>query len=878
MKTLPFEYWQADYKETEMPSPLQRYWVHRCLEMLDPDTSHLYGLGIVNLYDLLKEFSTSPLRINNRPNYRTFFFLLSEISFRLNKEGTLLKELFTLSEIPKSYDDFVKTTEGGLWMARQSYDDDGKKKESAPINDFVTWLTSETKSESGAMLSLAETIESLFIRPKQWLDAHANCLSCLLTQEIGESDLSQLDAITESWFIELISRYGHAPVHLSNVLQETFLTQSSLTFTERLGGLFQHLHKQEHPYVVYLRLQARRELLSLGRIGSVEFLSQIDSGIQVALNNLQQGKISEEEYELVKEFFFEGRLSERLLFAVISVEASNVGSAARKGLQLLEEALIQARFEFERSSFSIDNTLYVVDESENQIQKFTRRQAITQNYFSTGSPARFSNILRRLEYLRTSQSFPVHDLIEHIVSLAMGWHGHAIESQSTEISFMSHWIELEQLFKTMRNHRIIEGDGSEGDLLVKLIANVLTQLDRAEMLRNLWGDLGRCGIFPPKPYLSHASGYAWFTPSFSKRKTVNPEQTYVPYRRWKQQKPDLIIKNRESRKDIKHYRLPTGFVPLCGEQSSVQVEETWLAGPKLGHGWEFPNLRELFMERDPNLESALYLVRHWEQVVGPLSSEKLRQEYTVVHTLQRSQVLAYAELLRFTKSLPDGKYIFNSIYKWIREKHPDQDLDLRGILVLRYPDEIITGLMEYGFDTSTEIVKRTRNMAKMARELEPHRQKLELLNKVAEEIAHNPTTPDGVLMELFRNTTPYPSSLQTLVNEYYLDKLQPILLKQPLLYKRMESVVAQLTTTISDELAESRRKQLSYIWQLDLMRRTRNEMAHNAATAKNMSSLSRQLYQFSKRYITHIIFSVPPIWRVLSDTDLQSILEGKRIK
>ena len=128
------------------------------------------------------------------------------------------------------------------------------------------------------------------------------------------------------------------------------------------------------------------------------------------------------------------------------------------------------------------------------------------------------------------------------------------------------------------------------------------------MLRNLWGDLSRCGVFPPKPYLSHVSGYAWYTPAYENRKRQEQKQDLVSYRRWRSQKPDLYIKNIEHR-TLKHYRLPMGFVLFCLDEEQIFAQETWLAGPKLNDNWRFPNLRELFHKQTPNLESILYVSR-----------------------------------------------------------------------------------------------------------------------------------------------------------------------------------------------------------------------------------------------------------------------------
>lgn len=143
MKNLPIEYWQQDYET--IPSFSQRYWVQRCLELLDADTSHLFSLESVNSAMLLEELvNTSPNRPDRKKfdgsNARTFHFLLSELQNCISSDVAFKK--FCHQHFPSSFD----------YEEVKRIVDDGVQKSSSLFDEYGRSLKGENSSEITAKL------------------------------------------------------------------------------------------------------------------------------------------------------------------------------------------------------------------------------------------------------------------------------------------------------------------------------------------------------------------------------------------------------------------------------------------------------------------------------------------------------------------------------------------------------------------------------------------------------------------------------------------------------------------------------------------------------------------------------------------------------
>jgi hypothetical protein len=355
-----------------------------------------------------------------------------------------------------------------------------------------------------------------------------------------------------------------------------------------------------------MRLQARKELGRIGTVEHVRFSISCPEGYNIVEELLANTKIRLGEARKAKDFFFDGEASKRLVFAIVQVEAGNIGSATRSSIHFLDAALNKARFEYERSRLSIDNTVYVYDHTQQSLTRFTRRQALADRYVAKGHPVHFERLIYRLNQLQSIPDPRIDEsVINQLTDLALQWHRHAVESSPPEIRFMNHWIELEQLFKTAKSLNLTSA--SPGDTLVRALAQALIHREKRVLLQDLWGDLQRCNVMGPKPYLVRHSGRARYTESYLSRLYQTDNRSY---RRWKNHPIDVEILN-ENNKRLKGYRIPAGFRVFVEDGQYVRAG-MWLAGPDLARASELPILRPLFKGVVPGLANTLYLALHWD--------------------------------------------------------------------------------------------------------------------------------------------------------------------------------------------------------------------------------------------------------------------------
>jgi hypothetical protein len=841
MKTLPVEYWEHDY--IDLPTYYQRYWVQRCLELLDADTGHMSGLPLVNSASLIRELiNTPPNRPNSNrfgSNSRTFHFLLNEFAAWFSRDDVLHRFLTDQGvSMPLSWNELKKVLNDGTDMSSKLFDASGIERgnsEGVTLKGFATWLQSEGMAEGSGTGIVKQVHNLLQDWQDEWIRAHEYTLWNLLRQldtEACEPVEVALETATCSWLLEMVVQRNHSPTYLSEVLRSVFLEHSRQDFLTRLDSLFDLLRVNRREFTVFMRLQARRELGRIGQVGHVSFSTSCQEGNRVAVRLLSEGTLRPKEGKRAKDFFYRGETTPRFVFAVAQMEAENTGNAARLALEQLDIALKQARFEFERSTLSVDNVIYIYDSTNHCLERFTKRQAQADRYVSHGHPVRFERLVCRLNELQSvPKPWLKETIIDQVSDLALQWHRHAVESSAPEIRFMNHWIELEQLFKTARAENLTPL--SPGDAVVQTLAGALAEEERIHTLEDLWGDLKRCNVLGPKPYLVRHTGRVRYTQAYLDRLYGSRSKTHTrSYRRWKKQPIDIEIRDLNRHKRLKGYRIPPGYRVFFNDNDKVSAGH-WLAGPDLHEATKPEYFRPLFARSSPNLVSALYLVQCWpETIKSSLTAEQRTQLDD--HRWRRLSQLA----LRDVQDFEQAGRLGHELSCPVTQLATDQE-------------RLDALLARQGWPIETGLRARLRHVSSRLQALEKqgHLATLHDLERIARALVSSEKTPVRVWLELFRDCPLDYRKLEQILR-HHVDDLLEDLPDQPLLLSR----VKQASRVIRTDDSESRITK--YIWSLDRMRRTRNEIVHTGVVPRNMSLFARQLYHYSKIYIRLILYAL----------------------
>lgn len=849
MKTLPVEYWQHDY--SEMPRYYQRYWIQRCLELLDAETRYTFGLDTINSATLVRDLvETSSIRYNRKEkgtNARTFHFLLHELYERLDSDTAL--EVF-IDRSGLSSRDFRSAVSEGVRKSSLLFDPIGLRIGNTvgfTKEQFAGWLCEKGMAQGDDTGIIARVCSALKEDRQGWLRAHTDVLRDLLhrsNQYTRDAVLEEsLDSVTRSWLFEMIVHDNCGPVHLSETFRSIFLRRRRASFAQRLERLFNALRTEQHDFTVFMRLQARKELGRIGTVEQVRFSVRCLEGHNIVQTLLGQGRMSPMEARRARDFFFDGEASKRLIFAVAQVEGGNIGSATRSSLQLLHSALDKAKFEYERSRLSIDNAVYAYDHDEDSLARFTRRQAQADRYIARGNTVQFESLIYRLDRLQSSpNSWVDASVLRQITDLALQWHRHAVESSPPEIRFMNHWIELEQLFKTAKSLGLTTA--SPGDTLVRALSRALVYREKRLLLQDLWGDLQRCNILGPKPYLLNHSGRVRFTESFIERLySEEDRRADRSYRRWKGQEVDIEIwdKHRREPKPLKTYRIPPGF-RVFAEDGQLVKTGTWIAGPDIGRLSEFKSLKPLFKNAIPGLANTLYLILHWDALSSLTEGQRSSlqdNEYYTLESLSHRDVLDYEE----TRRMAD--YLSREI---------QSNLDPNCMLINER--EIDAALERVGWPAKGGLRARFKYVTNKLRDLRGKRV-LAILNRLEEVglwLRDNQSTPTAIWVELFRDREPDFWALEDLLL-HHVDDLLRILPEQPLLQSRIHQVADTVRLGYQDNNFTSD-PLVCYAATLDRMRRARNTLVHSGTVPEEISLLSRELYYYSRTYLKTIIHSL----------------------
>lgn len=840
MKNLPAELWKEAYAAE--PAFYQRYWVQLWLEMLDADTHYLFDLGTTDLVQLLEELKETPSTIpvvgKTVGNDRTIFFLLCEIQNRLQDDATLAELL-----APERYRALEAAISRLIAQGKPFFDEhDPSKKQpnrdkrrlvergaqvGLVCNDQIESVLTELREDSGYTKLLCGVLA-------YWLSHPADARDIQYEKVIG--------ALTRSLQFDLVIRQRFSAAFLSEYAAKTFLaTEHQAGFLDRLHRFLPNLTAQVHEFDVFMRLQARKELRQVQRVGAIEIAERLPEMISLIERLADSEHLERHCIQPAKQFFFEGAQSERMIFAIVRrVKAPNMASAAAHSVRELESSLQRARFEFELSSFSLDNHMYIFNHMLPALEPFTKRQAVPRGYGRKGRTGKLNALLGKIEQAQLRNDIP-SNLLEKVTNIAVQWHQQAVDAVTPEARFMNHWISLEQLLKEVEPYQ-----RSTADLVVLALANMLDAHHAQSLLVNLWGDLIRCGMTGSPPVVSEWTGTVRYTNALNMRLNFRTGivaargQPDGAYEGLASQSPDIMVTSKNSEVD-KVYRVTDGFQLFVKDGQMIRAGEL-ICGPVINNEPSMGRLLgPLFQDVRPHLENVVYILKHC---------------YGSIHVLEAGMPRLPA-ISAFVSDLPPEQ--LQQVYRFEQQLH--------HLSANHWPFRSALNSLDLDLETLIAWWRSTpaplwNNWATANNAWQRVASYLESLNapcgeseiiciclwNLALQLSRYwclNSLPSGILVELYRYQTPHWSVLlDSLKNHEWRDSLRQVCPKQPLLQTRISQV---------QEMIEGNPVKAEYLWELDRMRRTRNRLVHDAEVPIGIEPLSKRLYQWSRIYITKVL-------------------------
>lgn len=524
--------------------------------------------------------------------------------------------------------------------------------------------------------------------------------------------------------------------------------------------------------------------------------------------------------------------------AILNIEVDDSGKAAAIAVYELNNALHQARYEFETSSFSLDNHIMIYDETAQVFIPFTKRQALQNSYGRKGSPEHLEKFLLKLDIVK-NRHHNSKVIVDKVSKFALQWHRNAMDSKSPEVRFMNHWIALEQLFKNLdsRENKV----NASADILVRGVAGALDSDQQERLLTNLWGDLLRCDFMEKKPLISHHAGEVVFSRSFTEK--INPKSKIV--------ESETSSRNSDNTIDIrimspannvqKNYRIEHGFRVFVSDGQRIKIGE-WLAGLPLTNIEGASKIYHyLFEGLEPPINNLVYLWRHhWsfikKHIFPYIGDTHLDDLIEASKGLDADLLDSYKKIETLVTDLPD-------------EEFPDS---LTGHVENKVEYVINNWIKQ---DSTVHDTSEKTMWFPNLHSLQGKQNKLIKFLPAYRTISHS----FGILLKEcgYKNLPP------ALVRELYRDCELPLERLYSIFQNESEKQGLLLASCPDQPLLKSRIYQVGdpkkdyqfekYIWDLDRMRRVRNSLVHTASFDNYIDLLSRRLYQYSKIYLSKIL-------------------------
>ena len=821
MKQIPNIYWETNYPYP--PSDLERAWVQRWLELLDPNTSYVHTLPGVNVVGILNELTWGADQ-----GSRTRFFLLNELKDCLNRDPLLHSDHLD-REIQARLGKLSHFTDGLLTIADELFQEDGRKK-------------SESQDETHFKSVMSHAPDELFRDLLNWLqqnnryrnvlcDALETCLN-----RVSISDYFEIDMISKNLIFQLLAEGNYSTSYLSRECVETFLRSGTEDFSVRLTKFLKKFKQPQDEFTVYMRVQTRRTMQNVQQINGIIFRNSIPDIVSYIEQVSEQGKWQPEDEQHAKQFFYYGRSPENLIFAVATtIQAEDTGNAAIQALDRLGTAIQQAKFEYELRGFSIDRHVYVQNNRCKTLTSVSARQLRKARYGSIGDSDRLNRLLTWLSTIEKMYSSETKDanraskrkIVSNITKTALAWHQNALEANTVETQFLNHWISLEQIFESVDT---IGWKSKTADKAVLALAEALRGQFETQWLLDIWGDIQRLNVFGPPRILAPCSGYVEYSKALLSMPKIGARLPMVPF--FDHSRPELFVVERQNRRK---YRLPPGTVVLVRDGENINKDD-WVAGAVIDQNKHTSGFKSLFDGLTPKAENFLYLaLYHYRTEDSWMVPHQIHPIIDILHR-KSYPVTTLIQAMRWYDDLEKLCTDWNGGSNWLYISSYEQ--------IFKALSEIAQKL-EMNNSQTTTLEERLKTAVKSISDYKSFFHIYETIRMNARSLLNsNQQLPDTLLFEAFRDETPLVKNMRRVFSKEDFD----FATDQQLLKLRLSKLKSILNNNPLSTI--------DFITKTDRMRRTRNMIVHGGQTPKSLNFLVSLLYKFIRIYLREVIYTL----------------------
>jgi len=606
VKIIREEYWEENFGSENIPTPLQKAWVQRWLELMDANTSYLFSLNTVKLPYLIRDFLN--LKYNRHKGERDYSRFLIEINnyyFKNETEKELLRIYFG-KDNEQSTKDLLSclTKYSEDYKIKDNFYENGYRKSKNKVPNFEdnmkACIEKNDPNFSKILKNLKLNIESDDMHISQFRKNICEFLYEKLLNDVNEANwynqFEIIDLLTQMLILNLIIYSGYSFEYLTKLCREYFVSKKSekISFNKELKKFLnefcENMTESDKMFNIYFRIQAKQIIKNIDRFSEVKYSDQF----KTEKNEL--GSFENYKDLNTNKFFYsdiEKKHPEQLVLAIIyNIDAPDPFSAAAKGYDILSNAIQQAKFECELRGFNIDNRICVANLKSKTLTFFSRKILNPTRYGTIGDTIRLKKLLTKLAIAEVKQNKAdqeekeknkKNEIIRKLRQITFKWHENAIETENNLSRFLNHWIALEHLFNTLEPLKIDQGGEiyqvkTGADKMVIGFNNILSNNWKTKILIDLWGDIRRSKILGINRVVA---------PSNDKLEHKEKNKYYINSK---------IIK-----------LLPEA--QLLVEIGEKVIENTWIACSSYpGDNIECKVLKKIFSKSSPKLENILFLI------------------------------------------------------------------------------------------------------------------------------------------------------------------------------------------------------------------------------------------------------------------------------
>jgi len=803
MKIIPNIYWDINYNN--YPTFLQKAWIQRFLEILDPNTSYVYTPPLVNILSVLEEI----VNLSDRERERTYFFLLNELNMCLENDPVLLSGEYAISD----------TVHSLQLTASEFFDNSGCIK--ANLTDKKIRIAKFICDFKQFSAESCKVLFNHFIKNNLYRNIICSLLQKNLLHKKGDiyQTFQVLDVLSKNLIIELLTRANYSSSYLRSQFVDIFLKEKVKNdFDTRLSIFLNTLKQSNKNFSVYMRIQGKKIFRDLSTIGEINFQTSLPNMITHIEKISAKNNWDAEKERHAKNFFFQGNTTSNLIFAFVdNIKAIDPGNASLQALSKFASSMNQAKFEYEITNLSIDRRVYAYEKANDNLYFISSKQLRKSRFGSLGNSLRLDNLMTWISKTNNSNTNQSENpkaeekdkilrqnVIDRVTQRALAWHKEALESDVNDTIFINHWISLEQIFKPISN-KIIKCKKSTADKTVYALANVLADQMKTQILLDIWGDIKRTGVLGPPRICAVTDGIFEYSIELLRSKKVDGFY-YVPDYNFSRPEFYLLPDLQKYRKKYV-YKLQPNSVVFIGDRKYVE-KWRWLSGSLIKTNDSIGNnIHLLFEDILPNVENVLYISFYERHV------KKLQPSY----------------LIDFKGSYPSNLI---DAMRWFDRLSHHLPIDMTVKDFLECPPSY----------TYTEPLRSLqKNVNEYKSFFDEYKQLREQGIKLTEKIED---VPHALLFEAFRNQTPKTQSLYN-----FFKKEKELKTDQALLTIRVNEVYDFLQKD-NDFIF------LFFITELDRIRRARNDIFHNANIPQNFDIIVSRLYKYSRIYLREIIYGI----------------------